>query len=114
MQKVTPEIKEAAERAASYLSDLVGEYGGSITRKTTEDRHARAAIILALHLERHPCPPHRFGWSGSAPMDAYSQAILTINLAALVHRELAAHVGNPDDPENCQCYECFRQRLAKW
>lgn len=100
----------------AYLEALVREHGGYL--HVVNDGYWRVVVVA---LDHHPCPPHRFGWSIAVRTDAIAPpgidkeafflAGAYLKLASTIQVELVAHVGNPDDPENCQCVECYRDRL---
>ena len=109
---LTKEIEAAAIKAAAYLRELVDEHGGEMTLRADPMGYDR--VTLTVKLEHHPAPPGRMGWSGAAEPDPLSQAILQIDLATLISRDLAARLGDPSNPDNCTCYECYEKRLNRW
>jgi len=109
MTNMSPEqIEQAAIEATEYLENLVRNYKGRIRMTEYDD-----ATSLSVSLENHPCPPHQMGWNVLIPKEAgwLGEAISRFKFVEYIKKDLAARIGDENDPENCTCYEHYRERL---
>jgi hypothetical protein len=105
LKEAPASIVAEADKASAYLTGLARDYRGSVR---TKEEHGH--IILTVEVVTHPSPPGIIGWMIASPMDAFSQMVARIKLADEIRRDIAARLGDPSDPDNCQCHDCYQER----